>query len=120
MTLVVSSHILAELEDYSDRMIIVDKGRIAGCVAISLKDAARAQLRIVLAMPHEVLPDFLQHCNGVTILKASDRQALVVLEGGASERAALLSALVRGGFAVSHFSEDVRNLEDVYFAQVRS
>src|SRR6218665_1964424 len=30
MTLVVSSHILAELEDYSDRMIIVDHRRLAG------------------------------------------------------------------------------------------
>lgn len=120
MTLVVSSHILAELEDYSDRMIIVDKGRIAGGEAISLKDAARAQLRIVLATPREELPDFLQHCNGMTILETSERHALVVLEGGASERAVLLTALVRGGFAVSHFSEDVRNLEDVYFAQVRS
>jgi hypothetical protein len=32
--------------------------------------------------------------------------------------AALLAALVRDGFAVASFSEDVRNLEDVYFAQV--
>ncbi len=120
MTLVVSSHILAELEDYSDRMIIVDKGRIASGEAISLKDAARAQLRIVLAMPREGLQGFLQDRSGVTILEASERQALVVLEGGAVERAILLAALVQGGFAVSHFSENVRNLEDVYFAQVRS
>jgi len=120
MTLVVSSHILAELEDYSDRMIIVDKGRIAGGEAISLKDSVRAQLRIVLAMPREGLLDFLQRHGGVTVLEVSDLQALAVLEGGAGERAVLLAALVRGGFAVSHFSEDVRNLEDVYFAQVRS
>ena len=38
MTLVVSSHILAELEDYSDRMVIVDHGRIAGGESIALKD----------------------------------------------------------------------------------
>jgi len=120
MTLVVSSHILAELEDYSDRMIIVDKGHIAGGEAISLKDSARAQLRIVLAMPREGLLDFLQRHGGVTVLEVSELQALAVLEGGARERAVLLAALVRVGFAVSHFSEDVRNLEDVYFAQVRS
>jgi ABC-2 type transport system ATP-binding protein len=51
MTLVVSSHILAELEDYSDRMIIVDKGQIAGGEAITLRDATRAQVRIALAAP---------------------------------------------------------------------
>src|SRR5436305_5672884 len=41
MTLVVSSHILAELEDYSDRMVIVNQGRIAGGDSIALKDTAR-------------------------------------------------------------------------------
>jgi ABC-2 type transport system ATP-binding protein len=38
--LVVSSHILAELEDYSDRMVIVDHGRIVGGESIALKGGA--------------------------------------------------------------------------------
>ena len=118
MTLVVSSHILAELEDYSDRMIIVDKGSIAGGEAIILKETARAQLRIVLALPRGGLKEFLLRQNGLTVREAGDVQAILTLEGGLSERAALLAALVRDGFAVASFSEDVRNLEDVYFAQV--
>ena len=120
MTLVVSSHILAELEDYSDRMIIVDKGRIAGGEAIALRDAARSRVRIALAVPREGLAAFLQRQTGVAIIEADDTQASLGLEGGAAERAALLAALVQDGFAVASFSEDVRNLEDVYFAQVRS
>jgi len=120
MTLVVSSHILAELEDYSDRMIIVDKGRIAGGEAITLRDAARGRLRIVLASPREGLGEFLQRQAGVAIVEIDRMQVIVTLKGDAVERAALLSALVRDGFAVASFSEDVRNLEDVYFAQVRS
>jgi ABC-2 type transport system ATP-binding protein len=120
MTLVVSSHILAELEVYSDRMIIVDKGQIAGGEAITLGDAARAQVRIALAAPGAGLHAFLQRQAGVTIVEADDMQALVGLEGGALERAALLAALMRDGFAVASFGEDVRNLEDVYFAKVRA
>jgi len=120
MTLVVSSHILAELEDYSDRMIIVDKGRVAGGEAITLRDAARGRLRIVLASPREGLDEFLQRQAGVAIVEIDRMQVIVTLKGDAVERAALLSALVRDGFAVASFSEDVRNLEDVYFAQVRS
>ena len=44
MTLVVSSHILAELEDYSDRMVIVDNGRIAGGESIALKGGNRLRV----------------------------------------------------------------------------
>jgi ABC-2 type transport system ATP-binding protein len=117
MTLVVSSHILAELEDYSDRMVIVDKGRIAGGKSIALKDAAR--LRIRLAAPRDDLKDFLT-AHGAVIEESDADHALVTLEGGAAERAALLAALVGSGFAVSEFAEDTRALEDVYFAQVKS
>jgi ABC-2 type transport system ATP-binding protein len=119
MTLVVSSHILAELEDYSDRMIIVDQGRIAGGEAISLRDAAKTRLRITLAAPHQELKDFLAGQPGVEILESAEAGALLSLQGGAMERAALLAALVRQGFAVSAFGEDASNLEDVYFARVR-
>jgi ABC-2 type transport system ATP-binding protein len=120
MTLVVSSHILAELEDYSDRMIIVDQGRIAGGETISLRDATRTRLRITLARPHSGLKDFLQRQPGLEVLADEDTQILVSLAGGAAERAALLAALVQGGFAVAEFSPDTGNLEDVYFARVRA
>jgi ABC-2 type transport system ATP-binding protein len=119
MTLVVSSHILAELEDYSDRMIIVDRGRIAGGEAISLRDTAQTRLRITLATPHQGLKDFLAGQPGVEVLESADAGALLSLQGFAVERAALLAALVRRGFAVSAFGEDASNLEDVYFARLR-
>jgi ABC-2 type transport system ATP-binding protein len=117
MTLVVSSHILAELEDYSDRMVIVDHGRIAGGESIALKGAAR--LRVRLAAPRAGLKDFLE-AQGARIELADAEQALFALDGGAVERAALLAGLVGAGFTVSEFAEDARALEDVYFAQVRS
>jgi ABC-2 type transport system ATP-binding protein len=114
MTLVVSSHILAELEDYSDRMVIVDHGRIAGGESIALKTGAR--LRIVLAAPRDDLKNFLDG-HGVQILEASAGQAVVSMAADAAVRARLLAALVEAGFAVADFTEDTRALEDVYFAQ---
>jgi ABC-2 type transport system ATP-binding protein len=114
MTLVVSSHILAELEDYSDRMVIVDHGRIAGGESIALKTGAR--LRIVLAAPHEGLRDFLNG-QGVQLLEAKADRAVVGMAADAGARAQLLAALIGAGFAVADFTEDVRALEDVYFAQ---
>ncbi|HWU54064.1 MAG TPA: ABC transporter ATP-binding protein [Rhizomicrobium sp.] len=114
MTLVVSSHILAELEDYSDRMVIVDHGRIAGGESIALKTGTR--LRIVLAAPRQDLKDFLSG-QGAQILEATANQAVVSMAADAGARARLLAALVAAGFAVADFTEDVRALEDVYFAQ---
>ena len=117
MTLVVSSHILAELEDYSDRMVIVNEGRIAGGQSIALKAGAR--LRIRLASPRDDLKDFLA-AEGAQVVEASADQALVSITGGADARAHLLAALVRADFAVAEFAEDARALEDVYFAQVKT
>ena len=114
MTLVVSSRILAELEDYSDRMVIVDHGRIAGGESIALKTGAR--LRIVLAAPREDLKDFLGG-QGAQVLEATADQAVVSMAADAGARARLLAALIGAGFAVADFTEDVRALEDVYFAQ---
>jgi ABC-2 type transport system ATP-binding protein len=117
MTLVVSSHILAELEDYSDRMVIVEHGHIVGGESIALKGGAR--LRIRLAVPRADLKDFLAG-QGIGIVEASADQALVSTATDAAQRAALLKALVQSDFAVTEFAEDTRGLEDVYFAQVKS
>jgi ABC-2 type transport system ATP-binding protein len=114
MTLVVSSHILAELEDYCDRMVIVDQGRIAGGESIALKSGAR--LRIRLVSPRGDLKQFLE-AQGAVILEDGPDHALVGLTGDAQTRAGLLAALVKAGFAVVDFTEDTRALEDVYFAQ---
>ena len=114
MTLVVSSHILAELEDYCDRMVIVDHGRIAGGESIALKSGAR--LRIRLAAPRADLTDFLG-TQKAAILESGPDQALVEVTADAATRAKLLAALVQNGFPVADFTEDLRGLEDVYFAQ---
>lgn len=117
MTLVVSSHILAELQDYSDRMIIVDHGRIAGGETIALHES-NSRLRIVLAVPRDGLEQFLAE-QGAQILQAGHDRALVALAGGATERANLLATLVGAGFAVAEFAEEKTDLEDVYFSKVR-
>jgi len=116
MTLVVSSHILAELEDYSDRMVIVDNGRIAGGESIALKGGNR--LRVSLAQTKEGLADFLK-AHGAGVLETGPDRAVVTLAGEADARAALLAALVAAGYPVSEFAQDTQALEEVYFARVR-
>src|SRR5262249_41513962 len=115
MTLVVSSHILAELEDYSDRMVILDNGRIAGGESISLKSAGR--LRLKLAAAKDGLEDFLK-ARGIAVLEAGADHAVITLTGEGEERAALLARLIAAGYPVCEFREDSQALEEVYFARI--
>lgn len=118
MTLVVSSHILAELEEYSDRMVIINDGRLAGGQTLKVRDTVLSRVRIVLAAAHPGLKDFLT-AAGLDIVEAGAERAVVNLPAGVAARAGLLRGLVQAGFAVADFGEDARALEDVYFAQVR-
>jgi ABC-2 type transport system ATP-binding protein len=113
MTLVVSSHILAELEDYCDHMVIIDRGRVAGQTA-----SKGTRLSIALAIPDNGLKDFLAGQAGVEIVQADQSQARLICRGGAERRAALLRTLIEAGFAVSDFSEDHRALEELYFERL--
>jgi len=118
MTLLVSSHILSELEDYSTRMIVIDHGKVAGGAAVALRSEDQGRLRIALAAPHDGLGTFLEGAAGVNLVAATESDALVTLAGGAEARARLLAALLAAGFAVSDFAPDAGGLEEIYFAKL--
>jgi ABC-2 type transport system ATP-binding protein len=118
MTLLVSSHILSELEDYSTRMIVIDHGKVAGGTAVALRRQDQGPLRIGLAAAHDGLGVFLEGAAGVTVIAATGSDALVTLAGGAEARARLLAALLAAGFAVSDFAPAGGGLEDVYFSRL--
>ncbi|MEJ0024646.1 MAG: ABC transporter ATP-binding protein [Rhizomicrobium sp.] len=117
MTLVVSSHILAELEDYCSEMIIIENGLIAGGKAIKVRDDARPRYMIELATARSDLKDFLI-AKGADVVEADQNHALIAFTRNAGARAKLLRELVGAGFDVASFSESSKALEDAYFAQV--
>ena len=118
MTLVVSSHILAELEDYCDEMIIMEEGRIVGGGALKVRDETQAILRIELSSPNGALDKFLRQQNGVEIIDVTDRTAAFRFRGTTSARADLLRDLVINGFDVISFAQGSHQLQDAYFAEV--
>jgi ABC-2 type transport system ATP-binding protein len=117
ITLVVSSHILAELEDYCSEMIIIEDGRIAGGKAIKVRDDERPRYMIELATARSDLKDFLI-AKGADVVEADQFHALIVFTKNAGARAKLLRELIGAGFDVASFAESSRALEDAYFAQV--
>jgi ABC-2 type transport system ATP-binding protein len=117
MTLVVSSHILAELEDYCTEMIIIDNGKVVGGKPITVRDDERPRYLIELARARSDLRTFLGNA-GVEVAEADEYHAIIVFTRNAAARAKLIRDLVGAGFDIASFGESSRALEQAYFAQV--
>jgi len=117
ITLIVSSHILAELEDYSTEMIIMDGGKVKSQRSVE-EGAGATVYTIELATPNAGLADWLGAREGLTVHQADDARAMVSLEGDASARSQLLKDLLGAGFEVAGISETKRSLADAYFEEV--
>lgn len=120
MTILVSSHILAELEDYCTDMLVMRDGRIVS--EQSLGDAAATKggaLRLELASADDALSDRLAEIDGVANVRMNGLSASFDFAGGAAERHALLRRLIEAGVTVSGLREDRAQLQDAYFDSMR-
>ncbi len=122
MTIVVSSHILAELEDYSTRMLMLRDGRVAGGGVVAAGQAAEAQtaalVQLRLAAPRADLAEVLAGLGLEPRAVGADEASLDVA-GGPEAEAALLARLVGAGLAVRAFFPARRTLEQAYLEEAR-
>ena len=118
MTLIISSHILAELEDYCSEMIIIEAGLIVGGQAIKVRDVERPRYMLEIATTRSDLREFLSVRAGVDVIEADQHHALITHTKNAAARARLIRDLLAAGFEVSSFGESTKALEDAYFKQV--
>jgi ABC-2 type transport system ATP-binding protein len=119
VTLIVSSHILAELDAYATHMLVLRAGRMIENRAVREAAPRRRRLRIDLAEPHPAMRARVAAFDGAVILDAGERSALIDLAGGAAEQAGLLAHLVAGGLRVCGFAEVHEDLQTSYLRTVR-
>ncbi len=120
MTLIVSSHILAELEDYSTDMMIMHEGRITEHSALrDMAAAAAPRIRVVLAAAHDGLPGALEDADGVSGVTVDDEGASFAFAGDDAARAALLRHLIEAGVPVAAFHPEQRSMQDVYLERLQ-
>jgi ABC-2 type transport system ATP-binding protein len=119
MTIVVSSHILAELEAYSSHMLIIDQGQIVDHAGVGAPSTLgdTVQIMVALSEPHTDLQNLL--ADKVENLDLSDKTARFSLKGGIAAQQALLKALVSRGVPVISFGPERINLQDTYIERVR-
>jgi ABC-2 type transport system ATP-binding protein len=119
MTLVVSSHILAELDEYSTHMLVLRAGRIVEQRALEGEGQHRRRLRVTLAAPDARLAAVLAALPGVETVEAQPAEATFHWSGDAPAQAALLRALLDAGLAVASLDEARENLHESYLKTVR-
>jgi len=118
MTLLVSSHILAELEGYCTDMLIMRDGRIIDSRALKGAASRARRLRLDMAQPTADLNTLLEAQAGVSQVVVDGNVASFLFEGDLSARHGLLKNLIEDGVAIAGLSEDRVALQDAYIAQI--
>ncbi len=122
MTLIVSSHILAELRDYCSDLMIIEGGRLRHHGSVAGDGDEAAQIAVVLELSEERpdLDGLLRGLEGITVLSVSARGARLLTPEAAEARRALLGRLVEAGLPVCGFTVERADLQDAYLAHVRA
>jgi ABC-2 type transport system ATP-binding protein len=120
MTLLVSSHILAELDEYSTHMLALREGRILENRELKSTYLPEEQrrLHLALAQPDARLAGWLKSCEQIALKEANEDHAEFDFYGDLTVQAALLKALIHEGFAVSSLAEHKENLQQSYLRSV--
>jgi ABC-2 type transport system ATP-binding protein len=116
MTLIVSSHILAELEDYSSHVLVMDKGRLVEHRSIVSEEGARLGfLSLELAEPSDGVAALLSGRTGIEDVGVVDPLNLTFRAPlDAALRRDLLADLVGRGVPVAGLSEKRMGLREIY------
>jgi ABC-2 type transport system ATP-binding protein len=120
MTLLVSSHILAELDEYCSHILILREGRIVEHRALGELSGPRRALRLSLAAPVAGLAEALRALPGVAALVVDGMEARFEFSGDDVAQHALLRRCLELGWPVCGLAEEKANLQEVYRARVRA
>ena len=115
MTIMVSSHILAELEDYCTEMLVIRDGKIIDHV--KLHDYQEEQ-EVILQIAVEDLDDkalkTISSHENILSAEANDAIATCRFKGSNADKSALLAHLVKKGIRIYSFAEQHRTLQNKY------
>jgi ABC-2 type transport system ATP-binding protein len=112
-TLLVSSHVLSELDEMADGAVYISRGVTASAEALARSRASARPWRI-RSSDGEALRAALVACGIEETAIATDRTELVVALESEATASVLLSRLVGAGVAISTFAPAVGDLEHAF------
>lgn len=119
-TILVSSHILSELDDYSDRVAVMKAGKVVRVEALGGEAAEATEIvTVLLATPDANLHARLSAAapRDVSVVAAGSETGQLRVPSSPTAKAATLAALVAAGLPVIEFASRKRRLADAYFDQ---
>jgi ABC-2 type transport system ATP-binding protein len=120
MSLLVSSHILAELDEYSTHMLAIHQGRVLehralGHTASASSDAQRERmLRLEFVLPSERLAPWLKAQPGVRLYRSDEQVLELGFTGDRQAQADLVRAMVTAGHPLLSIAPITENLQQSY------
>lgn len=126
ITLIVSSHILAELDEYSTHILVIRDGKIIEHRPLNNTATAEnvCQVRVVFATANNqqqaTIEAALQPFNDVRLHSCTENEAIITLPATSTDKAVLLRTLVQAGLEVIAFSDNKENLHASYLRTLKS
>jgi ABC-2 type transport system ATP-binding protein len=112
-TVLISSHVLAELDEMADAAVYLDHGVTASAESVARAQSTQRLWRIKAADAAALHAALVDGGVAETAL-GTDRGELLVPLGGEEAAAALLTRLVQAGVAISSFTPAVGDLEHTF------
>lgn len=113
-TVIVSSHILKELESVADTVILIEKGRIVDSISKEiLEKSGTLKVTLEIGNPDDMLGEMLQSMGDVR--KIGNKYEITCNAGEKIED--LNSSLVKRGYKVILFKSEKPTVEDFYFSK---
>jgi ABC-2 type transport system ATP-binding protein len=121
-TIFISSHILAELSDFCNKIGIIENGQliVAGDVH-EIMERIKGHLRLEISVQGdpERATHILAQQPGIGEMEVRNHLIQADFSGGRDEMPRLLKALVEAGVEVASFGEEEMDLEDIFIQLTR-
>jgi len=118
-TVIVSTHVLSEIETLADRVAILAGGRLVACEPVHdfrERLAQQTRIRIVLGKPEKKWCEFAKSAGAASAELAGSE---LVISAPAANYLSILRALENEGAKILHFSTEEPTLESLYLRCVR-
>jgi ABC-2 type transport system ATP-binding protein len=123
MTLLVSSHILAELDEYSTHMLALNQGRVLEHRTLASTvpgGASERLLRLEFVHSAQTVASWMANQLGVTLRRVDANALEIGFRGDASRQAALVSACVAAGHPLTVVAPVIENLQQSYLKSLET
>jgi ABC-2 type transport system ATP-binding protein len=117
ITILMSSHLLYEVQEVCDKVAIIDRGVLLTYDSVENLSARQEVTLIVNALKPITPPQFraIKALKGVTSVKRAENNKLILsFNGGAEEQSKLLRGILNSGVRIVSFTPQNAAIEDAY------